>query len=166
MTHIYFDSDQIDWNPYFRNQQVGQGQVMMGGREDVVDDDKPSPIFRGNKYQRGYGVRGALSSIGRFLYPIASNLMESAKDEAALSLGRIGADLSRGKPIGQTIKQHAVNAAQNLGTRVQQCGKGKREKRAKIIKNLALAEISPDEPITSGPNPIPKRKRKRDYLDL
>lgn len=172
MTHVFFDSDTVDWSAYLRQQQRGEG-VMMGGRVDELDPDKPSPVFRGTKYMRGYGVKGALSSIGRFLLPVARNLMESAKDEASLTLGRIGADMARGKPIGQTFKQHALTGVQNLGTRVQQCGKGKKpNKKKQILKGLSLAEISGDQvsdPIVSGPNPLPptrKRNRKKDYLDL
>ena len=32
MTHVYFDSDQIDWNPYIHTEQIGQG-AMMGGEQ-------------------------------------------------------------------------------------------------------------------------------------
>jgi hypothetical protein len=121
MTHVFFDSDQMDWEPYLRQQQMGQGK-MMGGREDHV--------FRGIRYMRGYGMKSALSSIGRFLLPIASNLMESAKQEASSTLGRIGADMAQGQqPIGETIKQHISAAAQNMGARLQQCGKGKRKRK-------------------------------------
>lgn len=159
MTHVFFDSDQIDWAPYLRQQQVGQGQ-MMGGRDDL-----DPPLFRGTPYMRGYGVKSTLSSIGRFLLPIASNLMHSAKEEATNTLGRIGADMTEGKPLVETLKRHAGTAAQNMGTRIQQCGKGRRKK---IIKQLALSDITGDEPIVSGPNPIPRRARgkRRDYLDL
>lgn len=161
MTHVYFDSDQVDWAPYLRQQQVGQG-YMMGGREDAQEVEK---VFRGTKYMRGYGVRSTLSSIGRFLLPIAGNLMQSAKEEAGSTLGKIGADLARGQPIQETLKQHASTAAQNFGARVQQCGKGKRKR---IIKQIDLAGITGDDPVVSGPNPIPRRRRtrKRDYLDL
>jgi hypothetical protein len=163
MTHVYFDTEQVDWAPYLRQQQVGQG-YMMGGRDDVQDTDK---IFRGTKYMRGYGVKSTLSSIGRFLLPIASNLMQSAKEEAGSTLGKIGADMAEGKPFQETIRAATTAAARNLGARVQQCGKGRRKK---IIKQLAIADISGDqvaEPIVSGPNPIPKRRgKKRDYLDL
>jgi hypothetical protein len=171
MTHVFFDSDQLDWSPYLKNQQRGEG-IMMGGRDDEIEPDKP--LFRGSRYQRGFGVKSALSSIGRFLLPIASNIMDSAKDEASLSLGRLGADLAQGKPVADTIKQHARTAGQNFASRLQQCGKGK--KRSKIVNKLALANIGEQisEPITSGPNPIPKsteggkkkRGRKRDYLDF
>lgn len=96
----------------------------MGGRED------PQHLFRGIRYMRGYGMKSALSSIGRFLLPIASNLMESAKQEASSTLGRIGADMAQGQqPIGETIKQHISAAAQNMGARLQQCGKGKRKRK-------------------------------------
>jgi hypothetical protein len=174
MTHVYFDSDQIDWGPYLKQQQVGQGQ-MMGGRNDAIESEMPTPVFRGTKYMRGYGVKGAISSIGRFLLPIANNLLNSAKDEASLTLGRIGADMARGKPITETVKEHAQAAAQNFGTRLQQCGKGKKKATKKRLlkgfatENIEGADIS--EPMTSGPNPIPSargrgRGRKRDYLDL
>jgi len=169
MTHIYFDSDSIDWGPYLRQQQVGEG-LMMGGRNEM---DK-NQIYRGIRYMRGYGIGSTISSIGRFLLPIAKNVMDSAKGEATAALGRVHSDIIDGKPLGEVLKRQGKTAIRNLGDKLQQCGKGKRSKR-KIGKhvnsnNIPIGE-NIDNPITSGPHPNPlsikrQRKRKKDYLDL
>ena len=86
MTHVSFDSDNINWGDYIRQQQIGEGKVM-SSRDDI--DNK---YFEGLRYMRGYGIKDALTSVGRFLLPIASNLMETAKGEAQQTLGRVTTD--------------------------------------------------------------------------
>lgn len=126
MTHVYFDQDKIDWSAYVGSQQRGQGQQQQTGGGGVADDPK---IYRGMRYVRGYGsIRNVLGSVGRFLMPIATNIMESAKKEAVSSLGNIATDLSQGRSIGETVKEHATGAAKRLGTTIEQCGKGKRKR--------------------------------------
>ena len=138
MTHVAFDSDKIGWGDYLRQQQIGEGKIL-AGREEIQPD-----YFEGTRYMRGYGIRDALSSVGRFLLPIASNIMESAKGEATQTLGRIGADVVQGKPILETVREQGKTGLKNVGTKMQQCGKGR----------------------ISRARPLNNRKRKRDYLDL
>lgn len=161
MTHTFIDTDKINWGDYIRQQQRGEGKVM-DGRDDIDKDDN---YFEGVRYMRGYGIRDALSSVGRFLLPIASNLMESAKGEAKEAMGRIGADVMEGKPILETIKEQGKAGLKNIGTKVQQYGKGrKRRRRIKLIGEISGEQKS--EPIISGPQPLFKKRRRKDYLDL
>jgi len=171
---VFFDTDKIDWSQYLSSQQIGQGTIMMG-RGELQEENKSG--FKGTKYVRGWGsVKGVLGSIGRFLLPIASNLMESAKGEAINTLGRVSDDLTQGRPVLSTIKSQATQGLQNVGQKLQQCGKGKRRKKAlitpkkfknaNILKELSTLEISNNqkgEPIKGNGK---KRGRKGDYLDI
>jgi hypothetical protein len=142
MTHIYFDQDKIDWSAYVRGQQRGQG-----------DDEQK--IFRGMRYVRGYGnIRNVLGSVGRFLLPIATNIMESAKKEAVSSLGAIASDLSQGRAVGEAVKEHAKGAAERIGSRLEQCGKGQ-----KINKNARKKEV----PKIRGKS---RKNERLSYLDF
>lgn len=173
MTHTLFESEKIDFMPYLRSQQFGEGTMMEGRGGDM--DYENAKFFRGIRYQKGYGVKSALASVGRFLLPIAQNLATSAKSEAQDTLANIGSDLAQGRPVTETLKEQGKQALRNFGSRIQQCGKGKKSphRKRKILKNISLAEISGEqasEPITSGPNPVSntirKRKRRADYLDF
>ena len=158
MTHVSFDSDNINWGDYIRQQQIGEGKVM-SSRDDI--DNK---YFEGLRYMRGYGIKDALTSVGRFLLPIASNLMETAKGEAQQTLGRVTTDWTQGKPLVESVRKHGQMGLKNIGQKVQQCGKG-RKKRNKgiLIAPQPLGDMV-SEPITSGPNPLPHNMAKRHPL--
>ena len=111
MTHVFFDSDKLNWNDYIRQQQVGEGKIL-AGREEIDPN-----FFEGTRYMRGYGIRNALGSIGRFLLPIASSLMETAKGESQPTLGRIGSDVVQGKPILDIIREQGVAGLKNIGSK-------------------------------------------------
>ena len=159
MTHIIFDSDKINWDDYIRQQQVGEGKIM-SSREEIGD---PTKYFEGSKYMRGYGIKNALTSVGRFLLPIASNLMEAAKNEAQQTVGRTVGDWVQGKPFVQSFKEHGKEGLKNIGTKVQQCGKGRLRQKKNIGRPTSLGDLN-SEPVIS--KPIPKRRRKKDYLDM
>ena len=167
MTHIIFDSDKINWGNYIKQQQVGEGKIM-SNRDDVDSSEKDPNYFEGVRYMRGYGIKDALTSVGRFLLPIASNLMESAKGEAQQTLGRIGSEVMQGAPILETVKEQGKKGLRNISKKVQQCGKGNRKKnRRQIIKkSIKILGEQLADPVASGPSPIPKRQRRKDYLDI
>jgi len=56
MTHVYFDSDKIDWSQYFRQQQMGHGSSMLGGRNELDSDEMTVP--------RGLWILAMLAVIG------------------------------------------------------------------------------------------------------
>lgn len=158
MTHIFFDQDKIDWTPYLKQQQIGEG-VMMEGRGEL--DSSSARVFRGLRYTNGYGVvRNMLGSIGRFLMPIASNLAESAKKEAIGALGNVAAETAAGRPLLNTLTEEAKAVGNRLGQKLQQCGKGRKKKQRR-----------PKTIVSSTPPPIimPLNRKKRkvaDYLDF
>ena len=157
MTHVYFDSDKIDWDSYLGSQQVGQGFRMTG--RGIPGNESSNDFFRGQRYVRGYGagsmIKGALGSLGRFLLPIATNIMESAGREADETLGRIHQDIGQGQPLLGAIKEQSRKGLSNIGQKIQQCGKGKKSGN----KNKTIS-------ISSNPNTMVKRKRRYDYLDV
>jgi hypothetical protein len=176
MTHVIFYSDNINWEDYIRQQQIGEGRG--SGQVMSSRDDLDNKYFEGLRYMRGYGIQDALTSVGRFLLPIASNLMETAKGEAQQTLGNVTNDWIQGKPLLESVKEHGQSGLKKISQKVQQCGKGKNRKNKKQRKNVYLTPhpigdlIS--EPITSGPNPIlshdpipfKMRKKRKDYLDF
>jgi hypothetical protein len=123
MTHVYFDQNSVNWGTYFKNNQIGTG----------IEIATPK-VFRGMKYVRGYGsVKNMLGSIGRFLMPIASNIMESAKREAVSTLGNISQDIAEGRrPIGETLREQGTTGLKRIGEKLQQCGKGKKKKKKPV----------------------------------
>jgi hypothetical protein len=163
MTHITFDSDKIDWSSYLSSQQVGQGFRMVGRG----NDEDGAQYFRGLRYMRGYGagsiIKGALGSLGRFLMPIASNIIETAGREADQTLGRIGADLVTGKPVFEAVKEQATKGLSNIGQKIQQCGKGRKIPNKKHIRPKINANFM--ENIINSKR-VKNVKRRRDYLDL
>ena len=172
MTHVYFDSDTVDWSPYFRQQQMGQGS-MLGGRNEL--DPETGEYFKGIKYMRGGGIKDTFKSVGRFLMPIASNIMEAAKGEAKSAIGRIGSDIAQGRPITESFQDQGTAGFKSMRTKLQNCLKQKgdgRKRKSKHLKQISLAEISGDQiadPIVSGPNPISgkgRRIKRKDYLDI
>jgi hypothetical protein len=182
MTHQFFDSDKINWDAYIASQQVGQGYRMSG--RGNLEDEGNKEFFKGLRYVRGYGigstVRGALGSVGRFLLPIATNIIESVGQEADDTIGRIGSDIVKGQPLLESIREQSKRGLSNVGTKIQQCGKGKRGKVTK--KPKIIPYVGPQTTQRIGPanyrnlsNPkqisrpnhiIRKPKKPRDYLDL
>ncbi|HEX4851517.1 MAG TPA: hypothetical protein VFV08_11955 [Puia sp.] len=171
MTHVYFDQDKIDWSSYLRRQQIGQGE-WMEGRGGGIEGDQANPrVFRGARYVSGWGfVRNALGSIGRFLMPIASNLMQSAKSEAASTLGNIASDIAAGRSVTEAFKEQGTQGLKNYGRKVQQFGKGKKAaQKANNLRSIAGLEISNSQMptvLTAGNIPKRRRVRKPDYLDF
>ena len=158
MTHVFFDQDKIDWTPYLRQQQKGEG-VIMEGRGEV--DSSSARVFRGLRYTNGYGVvQNMLGSIGRFLMPIASNLAESAKKEAIGALGNVAAETAAGKPLLSTLTEEAKAVGSRLGEKLQQCGKGRKQR---LRRPKTIVPSTPPSII------IPSNRKKRkvsDYLDF
>jgi hypothetical protein len=117
MTHIFIDADKLDWSG-FLSAQGGSGKY-----------------FVGTKYQRGFGLftNTILPGISKFLMPIAKNLMASAGQEGLSAGTKILGDLSQGKDMKETLAEHSRQSLQNLATKLQQCGKGKKQKRVKQI---------------------------------
>ncbi|HEX4850627.1 MAG TPA: hypothetical protein VFV08_07470, partial [Puia sp.] len=148
----------------------------MEGRGGGIEGDQANPrVFRGARYVRGWGfVRNALGSIGRFLMPIASNLMQSAKSEAASTLGNIASDIAAGRPVTEALKEQGTQGLRNYGRKVQQFGKGKKgglkaAQKANNLRSIAGLEISSSQMptvLTAGNIPKRRRVRKPDYLDF
>jgi hypothetical protein len=160
MTHVYFDSDKIDWSPYFRQQQMGQGSSMLGGRNEL--DPETGQYFKGIKYMRGSGIKDTLKSVGRFLLPIASNIMEAAKGEAKSAIGRIGTDIAEGRPITESFQDQGNVGLMSMRTKLQNCLKQKGDGRKKKLKQISFAA----EPLREQGNWRRARNRRRDYLDI
>jgi hypothetical protein len=168
MTHVAFNSDIINWSNYIRQQQIGEG--LGAGHVMNSRDDLDNKYFEGMRYMRGYGIKDALTSVGRFLLPIASNLMETAKGEAQQALGNVTNDWVQGKPLLESVKEQGKKGLKNIGQKVQQCGKGRKKRNKNIYISQPIGDLM-SEPITSGPNPLPSvtskiQKRRKDYLDF
>ena len=127
MTHVIIDPDKIDWSGFLAAQE-GSGKY-----------------FVGSKYQRGFGV---FHNIAKFLMPIAKNLVTSAGQEGIAAGTKILGDISQGKDLKESLSEHSRQGLQNLATKLQQCGKGKR------ITNTNNSKTTKSTP-----------KRKRRYVD-
>ena len=108
MTHVVFDPDQVNWSPFLQV-QVGSGEK----------------YFIGTRWQRGSGF---LSSVARFLVPLAKNIATSAGHEGIAAGTRVLGDIAQGRDLKESIAEHGRASLQNLGKRLEMCGKGKKKK--------------------------------------
>ena len=165
MTHVQFDPDSINWSSVVSasNPQAGFGR-----------------FFEGTRYQRGFGNMsggGVFHNIIRFLKPIAKNLAASAGSEGISAGARMLKDVSEGRNLKESLIEHSKQGLENLASKVQQCGKGKksvggkgrkREVKSLYAKGPYLAESSSNlvPPIGSQGIGPKRRKRKTDQLDF
>ena len=118
---------------------------------------------------RGYGVLG---NIGKFLLPIAKNLASSISEEGITAGTRILKDVNEGKSITYALKEHSKKGLENLAGKIQQCGKGKTQKKTKQQQSkrhksmISMYPPRPDSPTPTSSAAIKKRKRKLDQLDI
>jgi hypothetical protein len=57
MTHVIFYSDNINWEDYIWQQQIGEGRG--SGQVMSSRDDLDNKYFEGLRYMRGYGIKDA-----------------------------------------------------------------------------------------------------------
>ncbi|KAL3081100.1 hypothetical protein niasHS_011925 [Heterodera schachtii] len=81
--------------------------------------------FVGSKFQRGGGL---LQNISRFLMPVATNLLKSASKEGISAGTRMLDDLAQGKAFKESLKTQAKQGFENLAEKLNQCGKGGRQR--------------------------------------
>ncbi|KAL3119219.1 hypothetical protein niasHT_003506 [Heterodera trifolii] len=85
--------------------------------------------FVGSKFQRGGGL---LQNISRFLMPVATNLLKSASKEGISAGTRMLDDLAQGKAFKESLKTQAKQGFENLAEKLNQCGKGGRQRHKTI----------------------------------
>ncbi|KAL3082660.1 hypothetical protein niasHT_031212 [Heterodera trifolii] len=112
MTHVVFNPDNVNWSAFLalQQQQEGSGELQ---------------YFVGNKFQRGGGL---LQNISRFLMPVATNLLKSASKEGISAGTRMLDDLAQGKAFKESLKTQAKQGFENLAEKLNQCGKGGRQR--------------------------------------
>ena len=94
--------------------------------------------FQGIRYQRGTGVLGA---IGRFLMPIAKNIVSTIGQEGLAAGTKALSDIAQGKNIKEAVMEHSKQGLANVAGKFQQCGKGAKKQRGRpkgSTKKLAL----------------------------
>ncbi|KAL3119699.1 hypothetical protein niasHT_001669 [Heterodera trifolii] len=116
MTHVVFNPDNVNWSAFLvlQQQQEGSGELQ---------------YFVGNKFQRGGGL---LQNISRFLMPVATNLLKSASKEGISAGTRMLDDLAQGKAFKESLKTQAKQGFENLAEKLNQCGKGERQRHKAI----------------------------------
>src|SRR5688500_3513876 len=114
MSHVFFDPDSVEWSGFLESQEGG------------------GKFFVGTKYQRGFGVLG---SVGRFLLPIARNLAKTLAAEGLETGQKVLKDYTEGKDLKESLITHGKQSLGNVGTKLQQCGKGKKSTRKKTTTN-------------------------------
>ncbi|KAL3090405.1 hypothetical protein niasHT_028362 [Heterodera trifolii] len=116
MTHVVFNPDNVNWSAFLalQQQQEGSGELQ---------------YFVGNKFQRGGGL---LQNISRFLMPVATNLLKSASKEGISTGTRMLDDLAQGKAFKESLKTQAMQGFENLAEKLNQCGKGGRQRHKAI----------------------------------
>jgi hypothetical protein len=98
--HVPYDPDTaVDWALVFYEQALQSGA---GG-------------FRGYQYQRGAsGLGGLLSRLLSLVLPIAKEATRSIGTEALVTSGRILDDLSSGRRLGDSLREHGPRAYHSL----------------------------------------------------
>ena len=72
------------------------------------------PVFRGSRYQRGYGIGSLLSSVLRTAIPLVKKAGKVIGKQALKTSLDIGQDLMDGKNFRQSAKQRGLQSARNL----------------------------------------------------
>lgn len=119
MTHVFFDPDNVDWTSFLTIQE-GRGKY-----------------FVGTRYQRGYGI---LQNIARFLLPVAKNVLTSAGQEGLAVGTKVLGDIAQGRNIKESLSEHSKQSIENLASKLQQCGKGK--KKLPVRKKRYIDQLS------------------------
>jgi hypothetical protein len=109
----------------------------------------PINIYKGARFQRGYGLGSLFASFVRAISPIftSQGFQQAAKKvgKRALTAGvNIGSDILAGDDFRQSLKKHATGAASDIyedareavrrSMATNQSGSGKRKRRRKSIK--------------------------------
>jgi hypothetical protein len=134
MTHVFIDPNSLNWLGLVAAQE-GRGPALTSQQQRY---------FQGIKYQRGSGVLGA---IGRFLLPIAKNIVSTVGEEGLAAGTKALSDISQGKSVKEALMEHSKQGLANISGKLQQCGKGsstkkQRRGRPKGSKNKKIAEAS------------------------
>lgn len=141
MTHTFIDPNQLNWADFIQSQE-GRGPALASTPK----------YFQGLRYQRGGGVLG---SIARFLMPIAKNIASTVGQEGISAGTKMLSDIAEGKNLKETLMEHSKKGLENIATKLQQCGKGKKRSRKNTKKNIQ---------IPSQLNPTLKKRRYMDQL--
>jgi hypothetical protein len=132
MTHVFIDPNNLNWLGLVAAQE-GRGPALASQQQRY---------FQGIRYQRGTGVLGA---IGRFLMPIAKNIVSTIGEEGLAAGTKALSDISQGKNVKEALMEHSKEGLANIAGKFQQCGKGAtvkkqrgRPKGSTTLKKLAL----------------------------
>ena len=120
----------MNWNDYYIEQAGGADYN----------------TFKGSLYQRGYGMGGMFKRFFKWIIPIlkksATPLLTRAASalgsEAVSTVSNIAKDAYNGKPIGESIKQNANIAIDNLKNKVEKSLSGKGIKRRRSMKKMII----------------------------
>lgn len=88
--------------------------------------------FRGNPYQRGYGVGSVFRTWWRAILPFLKGAGKHMGKEALVTTAKILDNIAQGAELKETIKEEAKRGVKRMADRLEQSGSG--VKRRKISK--------------------------------
>lgn len=113
------------------------------------------PVFRGVKYQRGYGLGGVFRRLFRFIMPLVKEhglpLLRSVGESAIKGVSNLANDAIKGKNFKESAEQRFKETFKELKDKTLMKGSGINRKRKSLIRTL---------------KPKITKKRKKDIFDL
>ena len=113
------------------------------------------PVFRGVKYQRGYGLGGVFRRLFRFIMPLVKEhglpLLRSVGESAIKGVSNLANDAIKGKNLKESAEQRFKETFKELKDKTLMKGSGINRKRKSLIRTL---------------KPKITKKRKKDIFDL
>jgi len=113
------------------------------------------PVFRGVRYQKGYGLGGIFKKLFRFILPIVKEhgvpLLKSVGETAIKGVSNLANDAIKGKNIKESAEQRLKETFQELKDKSFLKGNGINKKRKTLIRGLIQKK---------------NKKRKKDIFDI
>ena len=116
------------------------------------------PVFRGSRYQRGYGFGSVFKNLFRWIVPIvkqhAKPIVKNVGKQALKTAVNIATDTLDGKDLKSSVKSRMKDSLANLST---QYGSGKKKHYKKNYKTKNSNSVQKKK--------IQKRKLEHDIFD-
>ena len=98
------------------------------------------PVFRGVKYQRGYGLGGVFRRLFRFIMPMVKEhglpLLRSVGESAIKGVSNLANDAIKGKNFKESAEQRFKETFKELKDKTLMKGSGINRKRKSLIRTF------------------------------
>ena len=152
----------MDWTRYYLNQAGGS-----------VNYD----YFRGNVYQKGYGLGGTFKKFFKWIIPIfnkhalpvVKSGLKSVGKEALSSVANIAKDVVAGEDIKNSASKNITGSINNIQQSLERKMEGRGVKRKYLVEKTINKKFKPNTNIKGNQKSkkfIILKKQNKEYLDI